>query len=209
MPMCADNATNDARKAAAEERVLTAVATLRSHNEELGIRVIARLAGASALTVRKLRHLWQSDINGITTGKEVRKDYDQWKSRLEPFQPHTVEEYLHSVWPDPVTPDTIARWYAQMSYLRQLYRTSAIHLAPTTYRLFADWVNSVMDDARQRFTPQLLMDALDKWQGDPVETLLADGAIAGVKLPTTVKDTLQTMCLHGTTTTADASSINP
>jgi len=94
---------------------------------------------------------------------------------------------------------------AEMTQLRRMYGARTIQLAPTTYRMYADWMNCVLDDARQHLSLRALEYAIERWQGDPVVALLADGTIAGIQLPKAVKDTLQTMCQHGTpTTVADA-----
>lgn len=200
--MCADNAINDTRQADAEVRVLAAVETLRSRGEALGVRAIARHAGASVSTVRKLRHLWQSDVVEPTPETADAADNAQWRARLAVFHPHPAAEYLQSVWPEPVTIDTYARWHAEMTQLRRMYGARTIQLAPTTYRMYADWMNCVLDDACQHLSPQALDDAIARWQGDPVDILLADGAIAGVKLPKAILDTVQAMCQHNTPPTA-------
>ena len=203
--MPVDNAINTARQADAEARVLAAVETLRSRGEALGVRAIARYAGASVSTVQKLRHLWQSDVVEPTPETANAADDTPWRARLAVFHPHSVAGYLESVWPEPVTIDTYARWYAEMTQLRRMYGARTIQLAPTTYRMYADWMNCVLDDARQHLSLRALEYAIERWQGDPVVALLADGAIAGIQLPKAVKDTLQTMCQHGTpTTVADA-----
>jgi len=202
--MGADNATNQARQREAEARVRAAVEALRQRGEPLGLRALAREAGASLTTVRKLRHLWQPDSAGPPDTEDT-ADGASWQDRLAAFRPHTVTEYLQSVWPEPVTLDTYARWYAEMICLRRLYGSRTIHLAPATYRMYADWMNCILDDARQHFSLRALEYAIERWQDDPVDALQADGAIAGVQLPKAVKDTLQTMCQHGTLmTVADA-----
>lgn len=198
--MCADNATNVSRQAEAEARVLAAVETLRSRGEVPGVRAIARLAGASMSTVRKLRHQWQPNDEETMIGKEETEHDAPWSARLTVFQPHTVEAYLQSVWPEPVTPHTIARWYVQMRYLRQLNRMSAIYLAPATYRMFADWMNAIMEYAEQRYHPRALQYCVNQWEGDPAETMLADGALAGIKLPESVTKRLADICQRSTST---------
>lgn len=200
--MQADNATNVSRQEDAVARVLAAVEILRSRGEALGIRAIARLAGASPMTVHKLQHHWQPNDGETIIGKEVKEDDAQWRIRLAAFQPHTIEEYLQSIWPEPVTPHTFARWYVQMSYLRQLYRMSAIHLAPATYRMFADWMNTILEYAEQRYHPRVLQHCVNHWEGDPAEAMLNDGAIAGIQLPKAMKDILFAMCHQGTPDTA-------
>lgn len=194
--MPVDNATNTARQVDSEARVLTAVETIRSRGEPLGVRAIARLAGASMSTVRKLRQHWQPEADEITTGEEATADDAQWSARLAVFHPHPLDEYLQSVWPEPVTPHIIARWYVQMRYLRQLYRMSAIHLAPATYRMFADWMNTILEYAEHQYHPRVLQHCVNHWEGDPAETMLADGALAGIKLPEGVTGRLANICNH-------------
>jgi len=192
--MPADNATNVSRQVDAEARVLVAVETLRSRGEPLGLRTIARLAGASVTTVRKLRRQWLPEDGETVDEQEVKEDSAQWNARLAVFQPHTVEAYEQSIWPEPVRPQTIARWHAEMDLLRRLYGTRRIQLAHATYRMYADWMNAVVDDATQRFSQRTIADLIQHWNGDPAEALLADGALAGIKLPKTITDELLKIC---------------
>lgn len=185
--MVADNATNQARQLDAEARVRDAVTTLQQRGEPLALRAIAREAGASLSTVGKLRHLWQPPDT------EDDAEDASWSDRLAAFHPHTVAEYQQSIWPEPVTLDTYARWYVEMTLLRRLYGSRTVHLAPSTYRMYADWMNVVLDEAGQQHPRQALEEAVARWHGDPIEAVLADGAIAGVQLPKAVKDIVQTL----------------
>jgi hypothetical protein len=108
--------------------------------------------------------------------------------------PHTVDDYLQSVWKNPITAETIVRWYIQMMYIHRLYRTGKIRIAHTTYRTFADWINEVKDYMQQQYNPDLLFDMVHQWEGNIAETLLTDGAIAGIKLPSNINNYVAETC---------------
>jgi hypothetical protein len=191
--MPTDNAVNVARQANAESRVQQAVDALRDRGQPLGLRAIAREANASLATVRKLQQLWQDTAEAGSGACPADPDIEPapWHARLAAFQPATIEAYLQSVWPAPITADTIARWYAEMTQLRRLYGSRQIRVAPTTYRMFADWMNTVLDDVQHHSNLQDIESAVARWQGNPVEALLTDGALAGIALPRSMQEVLR------------------
>jgi hypothetical protein len=47
---------------------------------------------------------------------------------------------------------------------------------------------------QQQYNPDLLFDMVHQWEGNIAETLLTDGAIAGIKLPSNINNYVAETC---------------
>jgi hypothetical protein len=47
---------------------------------------------------------------------------------------------------------------------------------------------------QQQYNPGLLFDMVHQWEGNIAETLLTDGAIAGIKLPSNINNYVAETC---------------
>lgn len=192
--MSADNEINVSRQTNANARIIEAINSMTESDEKISIRAVARKSGAHVKTVTDFLRRWKTMHecqNAENNSDDIIQNY---RERMNVFMPHTIDAYLQSVWKSPITAETIVRWYTQMSYLHRLYGTGKIYIAHSTYRIFADWINEVIGYAHQLYNPDLLADMVNQWEGNPAETLLTDGAIAGIKLPSNINNYVAETC---------------
>jgi|APCry1669188910_1035180.scaffolds.fasta_scaffold49755_2 hypothetical protein len=192
--MSADNEINVSRQTNANARIIEAINSMTESGEKISIRSVSRKSGAHVKTVTDFLRRWKTMRecqNAENNSDDIIQNY---RERINVFMPHTVDDYLQSVWKSPITAETIVRWYIQMMHLHRLYSTGKIRIAHTTYRTFADWINEVKDYMQQQYNPDLLFDMVHQWEGNIAETLLTDGAIAGIKLPSNINNYVAETC---------------
>jgi hypothetical protein len=192
--MSADNEINVSRQTDANARIIEAINSMTESGEKISIRSVSRKSGAHVKTVTDFLRRWKTMRecqNAENNSDDIIQNY---RERINVFMPHTVDDYLQSVWKSPITAETIVRWYIQMMHLHRLYSTGKIRIAHTTYRTFADWINEVKDYMQQQYNPDLLFDMVHQWEGNIAETLLTDGAIAGIKLPSNINNYVAETC---------------
>jgi hypothetical protein len=192
--MSADNEINVSRQTNANARIIEAINSMTESGEKISIRSVSRKSGAHVKTVTDFLRRWKTMRecqNAENNSDDIIQNY---RERINVFMPHTVDDYLQSVWKSPITAETIVRWYIQMMYIHRLYSTGKIRIAHTTYRTFADWINEVKDYMQQQYNPDLLFDMVHQWEGNIAETLLTDGAIAGIKLPSNINNYVAETC---------------
>jgi hypothetical protein len=192
--MSADNEINVSRQTNANARIIEAINSMTESGEKISIRSVSRKSGAHVKTVTDFLRRWKTMRecqNAENNSDDIIQNY---RERINVFMPHTVDDYLQSVWKSPITAETIVRWYIQMMHLHRLYSTGKIRIAHTTYRTFADWINEVTDYMQQQYNPDLLFDMVHQWEGNIAETLLTDGAIAGIKLPSNINNYVAESC---------------